>query len=37
MYICFICETPYEEEPEDCICTVCYEQTVIKDRNGRYI
>jgi len=35
MYKCYNCEELYEEEPEDNICIVCYEQKVFKDRNGR--
>lgn len=35
MYQCTNCEALYEEEPEDLICTVCYEQSVVKERNGR--
>jgi rRNA maturation endonuclease Nob1 len=35
MYKCNNCETVYEEEPEDNICSVCFEQSVYKDREGR--
>lgn len=35
MYICNNCETIYEEEPEDNICTVCYEQSVYPDKERR--
>jgi len=35
MYKCFNCETIYEEEPEENICTVCFEQSVYIDRDRR--
>lgn len=35
MYKCYICETIYESEPEDCICTVCFEQSVRKAYDER--
>lgn len=35
MYQCTNCETVYEEAPEDDICTVCYEQSVVKERDRR--
>lgn len=35
MYICTFCETIYEEEPEDNVCTVCFEQSVYLNNEGR--
>lgn len=35
MYKCYNCEAIYDEEPEDRICSVCYEQTVYKSKDER--
>lgn len=37
MYECYVCNAIYEEQPEDCICTVCYEETVVKIKDRRYM
>lgn len=35
MYKCYNCEEIYEEEPEDRVCRVCFEQTVVKAHDER--
>ena len=35
MYKCRNCETIYESEPEENICTVCFEQSVYLDKEER--
>lgn len=35
IYKCLNCETIYDDEPEERICTTCYEQSVVKERDGR--
>lgn len=37
MYECYVCNTEYDYEPEDCVCTVCYEETVVKKKDKRYM